>query len=314
MIAGFNSEEVTAVELPVKVPHPLQISGTEKNVLWKIDTPEGYSSPIIINDNLILTGVIREEKKYMVWNIDPLLGSIKWQKEILVEALENVHPISSPAAATPASDGEYIYCFFPTLGLVCYDFEGEKIWESPVQFYPVAQGSGTSPIVYKDKIILNHDNFSNPRLLVFNKSNGQLLWEYKFPVSPMITSMSWSTPVIWNDQIIIHRLDEIVGIDIASGEPLWQFDIGSTGVATPVIVGDTLFVNAWMIRGDASDMGELTDIQKMFSDCDIDSDGKLSKEEFLKRYPSGVCIHERKIEGVTTGTKVLIFWGQLGDF
>jgi hypothetical protein len=92
--------------------------GIEKNVLWKIDTPEGYSSPIIVNDNLIITGVIREEKKYMVWDIDPVSGTVKWQREILVDALETVHPISSPAAATPASDGEYIYCFFPTLGLV----------------------------------------------------------------------------------------------------------------------------------------------------------------------------------------------------
>ncbi len=288
--------------------------GIEKNVLWKIATPEGYSSPIIMNDNLIITGVIREEKKYLILNIDPLQGSVKWQKEILVDALEKVHPISSPAAATPASDGRYIYCYFPPLGLICYDLEGEKIWESPVQFYPVAQGSGTSPIVYKDKIILNHDNLSHPRLMVFNKTNGQLLWEYKFPVSAMITSMSWSTPVIWNDQVIIHRLDEIIGINIDSGEPVWQFDIGSTGVATPVIVGDTLFVNAWMIRGEESDLGEVIDFQKMFIDSDTDSDGKLSREEFLKRYPGGVCIHERKIEGVNTGTKVVIYWGQLGVF
>jgi outer membrane protein assembly factor BamB len=288
--------------------------GNEKNVLWKIDTPEGYSSPIIIQDNLIITGVVREEKKYMVWDIDPLNGTIKWQREVPVDALEKVHPISSPAAATPASDGEFIYCFFPTFGLVCYDLEGEKIWERAVQFYPVPQGSGTSPIVYKDKVILNHDNYSNPQLLVFNKYNGEQLWEYTFPVTPMITSMSWSTPVIWHDQIIIHRLDEIAGVNMDTGEPIWQFDIGTTGVATPVIVGDTLFVNAWMFRGEVSDQGEVFDFQKMFNDCDADGDGKLSSAEFTNKYPDGVCIADRKIEGVYTGTRVVVYWGQLGVF
>jgi len=286
----------------------------EKNVLWKIETPEGYSSPILIGNNLIITGVIREENKYMVWDIDPVTGTVKWQREIPVGALERVHPISSPAAATPASDGAFIYCFFPPLGLVCYDLEGEKIWEAPVQFYQVAQGSGTSPIVYGDRVILNHDNLSNPRLLAFNKHTGQQMWEYKFPVSPMITSMSWSTPVVWKDQIIVHRLDEVVGINMDTGEPVWQFDVGSTGVATPVIVGDTLFVNAWMIRGEASDQGEVIDFQKMFIDSDTDGDGKLSREEFTSHYPGGICIHERKIEGVYTGTKVVIYWGQIAVF
>lgn len=288
--------------------------GIEKNVLWKIETPEGYSSLIIVNDNLVITGVNREEKKYMIWNIDPIRGSTKWKREIQVETLENVHPISSPAAATPASDGEYIYCFFPTLGLICYDLEGEKIWESPVHFYPLVQGSGTSPIIYKDKLILNHDNNVNPRLLAFDKATGKQLWEYKYQINPLLSSMSWSTPVTWNDQVIIHKLNEIIGVNADSGELLWQFNIGSTGVATPVIIGDTLYVNSWNVRGDESDLGDVKDFQKMFNDCDINSDGRLSKEEFHTIYPEGVCTLDRKIEGVTAGTRIVMWWGQLSVF
>ena len=33
--------------------------GTDKNVLWKIETPEGFSSPCIFEDNLIITGFER---------------------------------------------------------------------------------------------------------------------------------------------------------------------------------------------------------------------------------------------------------------
>ena len=37
--------------------------GIDKNVHWKIETPKGFSSPCIINNNLIITGVNNEEKK-----------------------------------------------------------------------------------------------------------------------------------------------------------------------------------------------------------------------------------------------------------
>ncbi|MBI4664564.1 MAG: hypothetical protein HY735_37710 [Verrucomicrobia bacterium] len=37
--------------------------------------------------------------------------------------LENVHPrVGSPASATPATDGERVYVFFGSVGLVGFDF------------------------------------------------------------------------------------------------------------------------------------------------------------------------------------------------
>ena len=84
---------------PINATPPTDF-GTDKNVLWKIETPEGFSSPCICEDNLIITG-FEEEKKYHIWNIDRLDGSVKWKKEILVDTFEYVHPVSNPAAATP---------------------------------------------------------------------------------------------------------------------------------------------------------------------------------------------------------------------
>ena len=199
--------------------------GTDKNVLWKIETPEGLSSPIIVDDNVILTGVNRDEKEFLIWNINSNNGEIRWRKKVAVEDLEQVHPSSSPAAATPASDGELIYCYFPSFGLVCYDFEGNKIWDRPIEFQQVISGSGTSPISYNNNLILNYDNLVEPRLIVFNKSDGELLWEHHFPKAPMVSSASWSTPVVWNNQVIIHRENGVEGIDINSGKPVWRFEI-----------------------------------------------------------------------------------------
>jgi outer membrane protein assembly factor BamB len=261
--------------------------GTDKNVLWKIETPEGFSSPCICEDNLIITG-FGGEKKYYIWNINRHDGSVKWKKEILVDTLEYVHPVSSPATATPASDGENIYCYFPPKGLICLDFESNIIWESAIEFEPVLQGSGTSPIVYKEKVILNHDNLNDPKLMVFNKANGELIWESGFDKFPFLSS-SWSTPAIWNNQIIIHRINNIMGFDIETGKLIWRFDIATTGCSTPVIIDNTLFVNAWMIRGEKSLYGEIVDFNVLFVENDSNDDGILIKDEF----PNGVILSER---------------------
>ena len=83
--------------------------GLDKAVFWKVKIPEGLSSPCIYKDNMIITGISKEEKTYHVWNINRNDGTVKWKKEIQVDTLEYVHPVSSPASATPSSDGENIY-------------------------------------------------------------------------------------------------------------------------------------------------------------------------------------------------------------
>jgi len=258
--------------------------GTEKNVVWKIAVPEGYSSPCICGENLIITGVNREKKEYSVWNIRNTDGIIKWKNVIPVDTFEFVHPVSNPAAATPVSDGKYIYCYFPSFGLICYDFEGKEIWKTPIEFLPVFYGSGTSPILYNDKLILNHDNNVNPRLLVFDKNNGKLIWKYNFqPYNQFPTSTSYSTPAVWNDQVIIHRLFQLIGISINTGKYLWQYNIGTEGTGTPFIKDDTMFVNAWTVRGEKALSGDIENFQSLFAERDADKNNAITTDEFTDK-------------------------------
>lgn len=288
--------------------------GTDKHVFWKIETPEGLSSPIIVDDNLVLTGVDRDKKEFLIWNIDPDNGEIKWRKNVAVEELEEVHPAGSPASATPASDGEFIYCFFPSFGLLCYDLEGKKIWDRPIEFQQVISGSGTSPIIYENMLILNYDNLVEPRLIVFNKTDGALLWEHHFPKSPIVSSASWSTPVVWNKQVIIHRSNRVEGIDIYSGEATWHYDIGTMGEATPVIIEDTLYVNAWIVRGEIALWGEVQDFQELFSEIDSDRDGLIIKDEFISKYPKGIAINDRTESKDVEFTTFHIYWWMVRQF
>ncbi|MGM0378058.1 MAG: PQQ-binding-like beta-propeller repeat protein [Bacteroidota bacterium] len=286
--------------------------GTEKNVLWKINVPEGYSSPCVCKENLIITGVNREKKEYYVWNIRNTDGAIKWKHVIPVDTFEFVHPVSSPAAATPASDGKYIYCYFPSFGLICYDFEGKEIWKTPIEFLPVFYGSGTSPILYEDKLILNHDNNVKPRLLVFDKTTGKQIWKYNFhKYNSNPVSTSYSTPAVWNEQVIIHRLGQLIGIDIHTGKYLWHYEIGTEGTGTPVIKDDTLFVNAWIVRGEKALNGDIENFQTLFAERDRDKNNAITNEEFTDK----VKLTER-VDGETTSERSAWYlnWRMLKNF
>jgi outer membrane protein assembly factor BamB len=306
----FQFRGTNALGIASKSATPPTDFGPDKNLIWKTEIPRGLSTPILVDENLIATGADTENKKYIVWCVNSKNGEISWQTGIEVNQFEKVHTASSPAAATPVSDGEYIYCYFSTFGLVCLNLEGNKIWEKTIEFKPVLQGSGTSPVIHENKLILNHDNLVQPKLMVFDKANGELIWDYAFKIRPMVSSTSWSTPVIWKNQVIIHRLNEIIGIDLETGKQIWNFDIGTTGCGTPVIIEDILYVNAWMIRGEKSFLGDVIDFQQLFSKYDKNLDNSLSAEEF----PNGIVVSERP-EGKDLGDgSNRLYWGMIKAF
>src|ERR1051325_2324945 len=68
-----------------------------------------------------------------------------------------VHPTSSPAVAPPATDGQRVYVYFPPFGLIAYDLKGREQWRRKIPTGYVMNGSGTSPAIAGDTLLLNCD-------------------------------------------------------------------------------------------------------------------------------------------------------------
>ena len=56
-------------------------------------------------------------------------GEVLWQQTITPEEIEKVHRINGPASATPAVDGDFVYVYFGSYGLLAFDHDGGKQWE-----------------------------------------------------------------------------------------------------------------------------------------------------------------------------------------
>ena len=253
--------------------------GLEKNIKWKIALPPGHSSPSIWGDNIFVTGFDQDKKTFHTICIDRNNGTERWRKSIQPDSVEKVHAISNPANATPATDGRRVYSYFGSYGLACYDFAGNTLWtlELPVPSSS-SFGVGTSPIIVKDLVILNRDDFKNPKLLAIDRVTGKIIWEQD--QVPKSRATGWSTPVVWHNNLILHRQDEVVGYSTIDGKRQWSVAIESSGASTPVIGDNLLYVGAWMNFGETELMVEVPDFESLLGKYDTNRDSNISNAEF----------------------------------
>jgi len=105
---------------------PPTVFGPEENVRWKSAVPAGVSSPIVWEDRIFLTGTVYETLVTVAYDADN--GRELWRREVQPEKLENTHAFSSAASSTPCTDGERVYVYFNSFGVVAYDWEGKEVW------------------------------------------------------------------------------------------------------------------------------------------------------------------------------------------
>jgi outer membrane protein assembly factor BamB len=257
--------------------------GPDKNVLWKITLPGGHSSPCIWGDRIFISGYQEEGKLLKMLCIDRKSGKTKWEENISVEAFEKFNPVSNPATATPTTDGERVYFYFCSFGLICYDISGNLQWKFPMTL-PKSyndNGIGTSPILTGDMVILNCFGYMNdPRLLAINKYDGKIIWEYSLPNREGYSGNSSATPIIYKDQVIIYRSADVAGYNLKTGEPIWWFAIGGTdAIGTPIIQNDILYMVAYSTQGNPDMHAQFPSFKELISKYDKNGDIMIDKEE-----------------------------------
>ena len=222
-----------------------------KNVKWKVEIPgKGHATPVIWRDQIILLSAVQSEKKvetreqeekqqqnqwmspteteyihkFVVISVDRNSGKIRWQTTVREELPHSsTHQFGSWASNSPVTDGENIYVYFGSQGLFCLNKVGKIIWERDFgQMEKVMSfGEGSSPFLYKDKLILLRDHEGQSYLHVINKKTGEdVLKIGREEVS------TWATPVIveyeGKPQIITSATNKVRSYDLANGEVIWE--------------------------------------------------------------------------------------------
>jgi outer membrane protein assembly factor BamB len=185
----FRGPEGSGVAESEKPPTEI---GPDKNVLWKVKAPPGFSSPIVVGDLLVLTAF--DDGRLTTIAYDRASGAERWRAVAPHKEIEPHHPTEgSPAASTPVTDGTRIISYFGSCGLFSYDVKGQELWrlEMPTAHTVADFGTGVSPVLVDGLVILVRDQAQGSKIIAVNATTGKLQWE-----TARQSTTSHSTPAI----------------------------------------------------------------------------------------------------------------------
>ena len=236
---------------------PLKWSSTE-NIVWKAELPgPGASSPITLGDRVFITcysGYGLEpnvgEQKDLVRHLLCLKrkdGVVIWHKKFSPKLPEHKYQGEGAyhgyAASTPTTDGQRLYVFFGKTGVFCFDLDGNELWQASVGDGTNGWGSGCSPLLYKNLLIVNA-SVESGALVALDKMTGAEVWRAKG------INSSWNTPVLVpgkaKTELVVSVSDRVRSFHPDTGEELWNAEGVHRYVCPSVVYHDDV---AYVIGG-----------------------------------------------------------------
>jgi outer membrane protein assembly factor BamB len=262
--------------------------GPEKNVKWKVATLGGSSSPIVVGDQLVFTAF--DGGKLYTIAYRRADGSEAWRAEAPAKRIEAYHKVEgSPAASTPATDGERVVSYFGSCGLFCYDLSGKELWkfETPTAVTLADFGTGVSPIIADGIVVLVRDEMKDSKIFALDLATGKPRWEKKRQsICAFCTPVVWDTPA--GKQVVVAGYGRMIGYDLQTGDERWSVSgMPSASCASPVTADGTLFFAGWA-PGDVADPEfKLPTFDEVLKQGDTDGDGAINREESAKTVIKG---------------------------
>lgn len=273
---------------------PLEWS-EKKNIRWKTALPgKAHASPVVWGDSIFLTAAesygeaqppvydqapgshdnvgVTQAHHFIALSVRRSDGHVLWRQTLHSEfPKEGGHQTGSLASNSPTTDGERVYFSFGSRGLFCLNFKGETLWKKnlgPMQTLH-AHGEGSSPVLYKDFLLVNWDHEGDSFLVALDKTTGEERWR-----TSRDEKTSWSTPLVLPDlpvpQVVVSATKRVRGYNVRTGELLWECGgLARNVVATPVALGGLVFAaNSYdwqamlAIQADQAH-GDITDTDKV---------------------------------------------------
>lgn len=249
--------------------------------LWRMPMDGGHSTPTLSNGRLFLTTYRASDQRLATLALDARDGKIVWEQVVPKTQLEAYHRATgSPAAATTACDGERVYSFFGSYGLICHDVNGRQLWERRLGPFQDEFGASSSPVLVNDKLILNEDHDLDSFLVALNCRTGEILWKTPRPEAVR----SYSTPAVWTregrTELLVAGALELAAYAPATGEKLWWVrGLARIVIPVPVPWKNMIFMASWTPGGDSSKRLTLDPWSSAAFKWDRNHDGKLARGE-----------------------------------
>jgi outer membrane protein assembly factor BamB len=272
--------------------------GSLGGIAWQVELPgRGWSSPIVVGkrvwltsaEQIALTAAEREKKlsqglyRDFAEQFQAHASATLYAIEVALETGEicrtlelfsyddppPIHATNTYASPTPIADGERLYCHFGSLGTVAIDLQsGQVLWKQRFVVDDIT-GPGSSPLLWRDMLILPCDGVDQQFVIALNKRTGEVIWRTPRPRIKATEGKfrrAFSTPLFIEHagraQVIIPGAQWVVSYDPSTGKELWRasFGDGHATIPRPVYRDGVVYIctgfmkpQLWAIRVDGSD-------------------------------------------------------------
>ena len=152
----------------------------EKNVRWK--TPihgRAWSSPVILDGQIWLTTADPKGHELFAVAVDQETGKVLYDFQVFhVDTPQYAHPFNSYASPTPVIEPGRVYVTFGSPGTAAIDTKtGKVIWERRDLEANHFRGAGSSPIIFRNLLIMHFDGSDVQYLVALDKATGKTVWQ-----------------------------------------------------------------------------------------------------------------------------------------
>ena len=270
--SSFRGNNASGIADGRKTPATWSVDKSQ-NIVWKASIPGfSHASPIVWGNRVYVitaissdtaTGFVAKDRgigladdnvkhTWKIYSLDKRTGAVIWSQT----AYEGVprarrHVKATQANSTPVTDGRYVVALFGSEGLACYDVNGKLLWKQDLGILnpglwddPTSSwGHSSSPIIYKDLVIVQADGHKQSFIAAFNLRDGKQAWRVE---RGEITS--WTTPTIntatKRAELIANGGRFIRGYDPLTGKEIWRFADSDTQVKmqAPLVANGLIYI------------------------------------------------------------------------
>lgn len=237
---------------------PLNWSETE-NVAWKTPLPGlGWSSPVVSQGKIFVTtsvdlpaeGEKPEAHELRGICVNAATGAVEWNIELFHREGElKMHSKNSHASGTPLIDGHVIYFHFGPHGTACVKTDGEVVWKNEELVYAPQHGTGGSPALVDDLLVICCDGADQQFVVGLEKTTGKIRWKTPRDTKPN-RGFSFCTPLIISvngqKQAVCPGSNTVFAYEPATGKEIWrcQYGGGYSVVPRPIFAEGLVFVSS----------------------------------------------------------------------
>ncbi len=257
---------------------------------WKTDIHgKGWSSPVVSGNQIWITTATDNGSDLYAVCVDYLSGKVIYDIKVFSPSqVSGKHSLNSYATPTPCIEKGFVYVHYGSLGTACINTsDGSIVWKRTDLKCDHIQGPASSPVLYRNLVILHYEGTDVRFIVALNKQTGKTVWKTDRPAGPYKTipeigSKAYITPLILNvrgrDMLISNGSAVCIAYNPENGNEIWRIVRGAEStIAMPFSEkGVVFFYTGFMVDSDGSKFSELLAVNP-------DGEGDITSTNILWR-------------------------------